>query len=231
MERSRARAAATILIIGDPGVGKTLLSKRVLNGSALDDFQTEVTIDPDFVAVTYDFGTDRKYTVNFVDVPGGVRARSLVASYYRGVDAIIAVYDVTAPRTFDSLRDEWLPAAGDMVGKDNTPLLVIANKIDLWKRDAQTLTNFIDSHTRDINLRLHDRLMLKENIVPASALVWRFPDRETPIDNFVYEVLTRKAEAAGDMETSGRIALFTRDFDERSARDAADSGVPECRMC
>jgi len=65
--------------------------------------------------------------------------------------------------------------------------------------------------------------MIKDNLVPASALCWKFPDRETPFDAFVRRVIQRKAEHSGDAETSKRISLFERDVDERGVR-AGDEG-------
>jgi small GTP-binding protein len=208
----------TILIIGNTNVGKTLLLERIVKGNDLDRFQTQVTIGVEFAELTYDFGTGRTYKVQFIDVPGGQTARTMVSSYYRGVDGIIAVYDVNEAKTFDALCGEWLPTAGEMVGKENTPALVIANKKDLWVKGEKKLTQCIETQTRDLNLSLHDRLMLDANITIASALVWKFPDRETPVDSFVWRLIKRKAETNGDSESGGRISLFSRDVDENGAR-------------
>lgn len=63
------------------------------------------------------------------DTAGQERFRSLTQSYFRRVDAIVLVYDITNEDTFLQLQD-WvvcIRAAGQMAA----PMAVIGNKVDL----------------------------------------------------------------------------------------------------
>jgi Ras-related protein Rab-7A len=57
-------------------------------------------------------------------------------AFYRGADCCVLVFDVTVPKTFetlDSWRDEFLIQAGPR-DPDNFPFVVLGNKVDLENR-------------------------------------------------------------------------------------------------
>ena len=63
---------------------------------------------------------------------GQERFQSLGVAFYRGADACILVYDITAEKSFDQLnswRDEFLGQASPR-DPENFPFVVIGNKID-----------------------------------------------------------------------------------------------------
>ena len=63
---------------------------------------------------------------------GQERFQSLGVAFYRGADACILVYDITAEKSFDQLnswRDEFLSQASPR-DPENFPFVVIGNKVD-----------------------------------------------------------------------------------------------------
>lgn len=67
------------------------------------------------------------------DTAGQERFQSVGASFYRGADSCVLVFDVTEPNTFknlDSLRDEFLIHA-NLTNPENFPFVVLGNKVDL----------------------------------------------------------------------------------------------------
>jgi small GTP-binding protein len=62
------------------------------------------------------------------DTAGQERFRAIVAAYYRGAHAVVMVYDVRVPETFDSLRG-WLADIRHYAA-ENILLFVIGNKHD-----------------------------------------------------------------------------------------------------
>uniref|UniRef100_A0AC34QVF0 Ras-related protein Rab-33 n=1 Tax=Panagrolaimus sp. JU765 TaxID=591449 RepID=A0AC34QVF0_9BILA len=119
-----------VIIIGDANVGKTCLSFRFCNGRFPQ--QTEATIGVDFRerALAFDKELIR---VQLWDTAGQERYRqSIVAHYYRNVNAVVFVYDVTNPKSFKSLPS-WIQECRKhaVTSGDNTPHILIGNKCDL----------------------------------------------------------------------------------------------------
>merc|ERR1711907_615598 len=76
---------------------------------------------------------DKLVTMQIWDTAGQERFQSLGVAFYRGADCCVLVYDLTAPKTFESLdswRDEFLIQASPR-DPDNFPFVVIGNKSDL----------------------------------------------------------------------------------------------------
>lgn len=70
--------------------------------------------------------------VKIWDTAGQERFQSLGVAFYRGADACILVYDITAEKSFEQLnswRDEFLSQANPR-DPDNFSFVVIGNKVD-----------------------------------------------------------------------------------------------------
>ena len=115
-----------IVLIGDTSVGKTnILSKYLSN-----------EFDPDSKAtVGVEFGTkDFKIENNIVkvqiwDTAGQERYRSITNAYYKGAKGSLLVYDITNPKTFESL-DKWLSDLKTN-GEEKISIILVGNKTDL----------------------------------------------------------------------------------------------------
>ena len=115
-----------IVLIGDTSVGKTnILSKYLSN-----------EFDPDSKAtVGVEFGTkDFKIGNNIVkvqiwDTAGQERYRSITNAYYKGAKGSLLVYDITNPKTFESL-DKWLSDLKTNA-EEKISIVLIGNKTDL----------------------------------------------------------------------------------------------------
>ena len=115
-----------IVLIGDTSVGKTnILSKYLSN-----------EFDPDSKAtVGVEFGTkDFKIGNNIVkvqiwDTAGQERYRSITNAYYKGVKGSLLVYDITNPKTFESL-DKWISDLKTNA-EEKISIVLIGNKTDL----------------------------------------------------------------------------------------------------
>jgi len=93
--------------------------------------QYKTTIGADFTTkeVMVD---DKLVTMQIWDTAGQERFQSLGVAFYRGADACMLVYDITKPKSFDSLtnwRDEFLIQAGPR-DPENFPFAVIGNMVD-----------------------------------------------------------------------------------------------------
>ncbi|XP_003745171.1 putative Ras-related protein Rab-33 [Galendromus occidentalis] len=135
-----------IIIIGDSNVGKTCLTFRFCAGRYPK--KTEATIGVDFRERTLDIDGEQ-VTLQLWDTAGQERFRkSLVQHYYRNVNAVVFVYDVTNQSSFDELP-LWIAECDTQCPGSKIPRILVGNKCDLADKivvktnDAQ---RFADQH-------------------------------------------------------------------------------------
>mmetsp|Transcript_27748 Transcript_27748/g.56153 ORF Transcript_27748/g.56153 Transcript_27748/m.56153 type:complete len:181 (+) Transcript_27748:110-652(+) len=120
-----------VAILGDFGAGKTSLMSQYVNKEFTNkrdpqgaNFLTkEITI------------ANRSVTLQIWDTFGEERLQDLDWSFYAHADCGVLVFDVTDPRSFESLqgwRDKLLQNLGSSQSDpDNFPFVVLGNKADL----------------------------------------------------------------------------------------------------
>eukprot|EP01065_Artemidia_motanka_P017900 TRINITY_DN212_c0_g1_i1.p1 TRINITY_DN212_c0_g1~~TRINITY_DN212_c0_g1_i1.p1 ORF type:complete len:208 (+),score=97.29 TRINITY_DN212_c0_g1_i1:88-711(+) len=122
----RKKVLLKVIILGDSGVGKSSLMNQYVNSKF--DSRYKATIGADFL--TKDMEVDgTQVTMQIWDTAGQERFQSLGSAFYRGADACMLVFDLTAQESFSHLtswHDEFIIQAGD--GKD---FVLIGNKNDL----------------------------------------------------------------------------------------------------
>ena len=133
-----------VIVLGNSSVGKTCLTYRFCQRNFL--IQTEATIGVDFRERLLEL-TEKNSSTNppttrtrqiklqLWDTAGQERYRtSMVPHYYRNAHAVVFVYDVTRPKTFQDLEG-WIKECDEYLGEtsDNgdIPRCVVGNKIDL----------------------------------------------------------------------------------------------------
>jgi len=123
-------------------VGKTSLMNMYVNRKFNNQYKA--TIGADFltkeVMVAHN-GDQRLVTMQIWDTAGQERFQSLGVAFYRGADACILVFDLTAKKSFDNLdtwREEFLVQSGPP-DSDSFPFVVLGNKCDL--KDSRVVNN------------------------------------------------------------------------------------------
>jgi len=138
-----------IIVIGDSNVGKTCLTYRFCGGRFLE--RSEATIGVDFREKTVQID-EEAIKLQIWDTAGQERFRkSMIAHYYRNVHAVLFVYDVTNPASFENLTfwiDEYNKNCEAQPDPSLVPRILVGNKCDL--ADAKVHTNiaqtFADMH-------------------------------------------------------------------------------------
>lgn len=132
-----------VIVIGDPGVGKTALTFRFCEGQYRDNLKVTVGVDIRVKKVQVDGET---ITLNIWDTAGMEQNRmALTSHYYRNLNAVIFVYDVTKPKTFENLK-HWLAEVEKEASEDVIKVL-IGNKCDEEAAvDRQRAQQFADTH-------------------------------------------------------------------------------------
>jgi len=137
---TRKKVLLKVIILGDSSVGKTSLMNMYVNRKFNNQYKA--TIGADFltkeVMVAHN-GDQRLVTMQIWDTAGQERFQSLGVAFYRGADACILVFDLTAKKSFDNLdtwREEFLVQSGP-AETDTFPFVVLGNKCDL--RDSRVV--------------------------------------------------------------------------------------------
>ena len=119
-----------LVVLGDSGVGKTTIVHQFTEGEFRADFKA--TIGVDFSSKTIEIGED-SVDLNIWDTAGEERFHSVGVAFYRGVEAVILVYDITQKETLDHLQKwkEELYINSGIPTSEEIPMIIFGNKADL----------------------------------------------------------------------------------------------------
>jgi len=118
-----------LLLIGDSDVGKSSILLRFID----DVFEhIHSTIGVDFKLKILNIN-GKKVKLTIWDTAGQERFRTLTASYYRGVDGAILVYDITNRNSFENLQNIWIKEL-NMYSTTPSVKMLVGNKIDQESR-------------------------------------------------------------------------------------------------
>jgi small GTP-binding protein len=123
-----------IAIVGDSACGKTCCLRRFLslkrNSTDYDPF-TATTIGYDLEYYHEHFGSGGDLVrITIIDTGGSERFRALIPGIYRAVVAVVIMYDITRPETFQSACVYWVPLIQKMIPTKVT-ILLAGNKCEL----------------------------------------------------------------------------------------------------
>ncbi|KAI5631226.1 ras family domain-containing protein [Phthorimaea operculella] len=134
----KQRKVFKIIVLGDSGVGKTCLTYRFCEGQFLD--KSEATIGVDFRERTVRINNE-EIKLQLWDTAGQERFRkSMVQHYYRNVHAVVIVYDVTKPETFNSIATWMQEVEGH--GLMAAPRVLVGNKCDCGTTESRLATSY-----------------------------------------------------------------------------------------
>jgi len=115
-----------LALVGDVSVGKTSLLVKIATGKFPEQTQT-LTVDCESIELTIN-GTKVKFEL--WDTAGQEKFRTMTNSFYRGVDGIVLVYDVSNQESFDALP-HWLSDIKKFSSED-LDVVLVGNKCDLF---------------------------------------------------------------------------------------------------
>ena len=122
-------ALLKILCIGESGVGKSSLVRRVCHDEFLEKEMNTIGVSFSVCDRVLRDGSGRTVKLQVWDTAGSERFRTITASYYRGAHAVLLVYDVTSAESFRALTYWYREAARYATAR--VRYLVVGNKVDL----------------------------------------------------------------------------------------------------
>ena len=132
------------LLIGDSNVGKTTIIGKFLDKNFSEKTLNTVGLDLKYANLNIN---NKKIKLQLWDTAGQEKFRSMTTSYYRGVNVIIIVFDVTSQISFEHVKD-WMNNIKQFA-KIGVMKVIVGNKIDL--KDERIVTyvegkNFAQSY-------------------------------------------------------------------------------------
>ncbi|TRY73986.1 hypothetical protein TCAL_10587 [Tigriopus californicus] len=120
-----------VLMLGDAGVGKTSISRRLTEEEFHPSYVHTVGIDFFEKAIQIH---DQIVRLQLWDTAGQERFHSLIRPYYRGASGVVLVYDVTDRNSFNNIQ-EWMETLRENLNLGQiTDTLIMGNKTDLVGR-------------------------------------------------------------------------------------------------
>jgi len=117
-------------LVGESGVGKSCLLIRYCNNAFFEEAD-KYTIGVDFMYKNLQI-KDANVKLQIHDTAGQERFRTVTASFYRGANGVLLVFDVSNLESFSKLP-VWLEEVRNYTS-DKTPIVMVGNKIDLEQR-------------------------------------------------------------------------------------------------
>ena len=155
-----------IVIIGDSGVGKTCIITRLIMDSY--DDQRCSTIGAAFCTQRIIY-KDNKFSLDFWDTAGQERFRSILPIYFRNVDILIIVVDVTG--NIKNQLQHWLNYYENMHFFDKSSInkkytiILLFSKIDMVKN----IINFNNFNISTEDKNIYKNYILDENVLFMSS--------------------------------------------------------------
>ena len=114
-----------ILLLGDSSVGKTSLLMRYINNEFKESMISTIGMDIHKKEIKI---SNKEVLLHLVDITGQERFKSVARTYYKDVDGIIFIFDVTNKDSFIHIKD-WLNDA--QTYEVDFDYIIVGNKIDL----------------------------------------------------------------------------------------------------
>ena len=134
-----------ICVLGQTNVGKTNLITRFTENKFLPDYLATVGFDYKVKIISLN-NSKKKIKLIIYDTAGQERYKSVCKYWYKRVDGIILVYDITDRESFDSIPS-WIKEIKEF--NNDLPVILFGNKID--KEEDRIVSSEEGKHFADNN--------------------------------------------------------------------------------
>ena len=126
-----------IVLIGNSGVGKTSLFRKLSTGEFNEKNISTIGIEKKSLEVNLNIGASGSkkttFTISLYDKAGQEKFRAITLNYFKGSDGIFLLYDITNKMSFDNVEG-WIDSIRNSIdnsGDNKYAIVLIGNKLDL----------------------------------------------------------------------------------------------------
>ena len=116
-----------IIVLGDSGVGKTSIISQYIKGEFSSELPATIGVEYLSKYVTVE---DERIKLGIWDTAGQEKFRTLTRQFYRNVDGVIMVYDITRKETLTHIDDYWIQQLTENA-TNSYQIILVGNKSDL----------------------------------------------------------------------------------------------------
>ena len=131
--KDKNNISCKVVLVGDPGVGKTSIIERYINNKYEENQKTTLVSSYTFKKLDIK-KYNKSVSLDIWDTAGQEVYRSLSKNFYINASIGILVYDITRKNSFDSIKDYWLEQLKTF-GEEKMIFDVVGNKIDLFQKE------------------------------------------------------------------------------------------------
>ena len=159
------RLQLKMVLLGKGGVGKTSLVNRYVHQRFATNYLQTLGEDVFSKKLVLD---NNQIMIQIHDLAGQERFSQFRASYIKGADIGLAVFDLTTIPTLTELQDQWLPDLSKTIDK-KFYLTIVGNKTDLKERrkidstKGKALVDYVKKHYPNITIVEYIETSAKEN--------------------------------------------------------------------
>ena len=129
-----------IILIGNSGVGKTSLFRKLSTGEFIARNISTIGIDKKTLDYSIDINNQKKnFRISLFDTAGQEKFRAITKSYYKESEGIFLMYDITDRKSFDNV-EMWVNSIKDSIDSGNNSkyeIFLIGNKLDLINEEGK----------------------------------------------------------------------------------------------
>lgn len=165
---SSRRNVTKIILLGDSGVGKTSLIDRLVNAKFTHSF--DPTVGVNLTTKKFSFASNNPEVLVFTDVSGQQRFADVRQAYYKGIEIVLAVCDVTDKKSLENLEHIWIPEfvqSNPLEDGLRIKIQLIGNKSDLTK-SAEISRKDLDASANKINFLFPQVSILKPCLLTSA---------------------------------------------------------------
>lgn len=125
MSQQKYDVLVKLVVVGDPGVGKTKFITRFVDNTFCSSYEPTMYLDFKIKTILLD---GKRVKLQIWDTPRRDRFNSFGLSYYRAAMGIILMYDVTNKSSFNNVRCHFQEAEHGC--SDAVPIILVRHKVD-----------------------------------------------------------------------------------------------------
>ena len=132
-ESKNKQNSIKIVLIGNSGVGKTLISQRYINGDNDIDLEPNSTAGASYFQKYVEID-GKSLSLDIWDTAGQEKYRSMGKMFYKDAHIVLFVYDITNLDSFKELKEIWFKELKSS-GEKLAVFAVVGNKSDLYESE------------------------------------------------------------------------------------------------